>query len=683
MTYTTQILKLGKQNAHAAWAVLGATSLALTIAGCSSENSSNPGGNDVGGTTSANTTASSSVGGNTSSTSGTKAATGGATQGNTTAAAGGSNATGGAQNTGANTGGTTANNTKQTGGATAAGGTTKNGGGASSTGTGKATGGTTSGAGGATTAPGGSGKGGASAATGGATTNGGAGATGGTNAGGGATSAGGNTGTAGSTGVTPTLSCVTSTNNTWTKNVAVTTATSGTADVTVNDTAAQTWDGFGGAFNDLGWSVLTSDAMKNDAVKYLFGNFPDGAHFTWGRIPMGASDYATKRYTLDDPDAADPQPPAARPAADTSLSKFTIANGHDDKYLIPYIKAAKAAAATAGSSIKFWASPWTPPIWMKTGYKSDSGGSGGGNAVRPSYFDGGSMVSDSATLQAYAQYYVKFVNAYKGEGIDIEVVSPQNEPGYEQNYPSCLWDATTYLSFVKLLGAAMEPLGIKVMLGTMSNNGDTVAGKARKDINDIAKPVLADATAKGYISVAGVQWGALGQVVTDNGSTFGNGIKVWATEHKCGNYPWESNYNKTQAPNDQAYGVESWGYIRDAIVKGKVTSYNAWNMVLDKLGLGNDLSRDWRQNALLVADGGKVNTTQAFNVFRHFGAVDPGDKVVGTSGGDAVAFKKTDGTVVVVMYSASAKSNYTVKIGSKLLQFSMPAAGWATVVSPP
>ncbi len=106
------------------------------------------------------------------------------------------------------------------------------------------------------------------------------------------------------------------------------------------------------------------------------------------------------------------------------------------------------------------------------------------------------------------RYFTKFVNGYKGMGINIEVVSPQNEPGYDQNYPSCLWDSATYVTFIKsYLGPAMMPLGVKVMLGTMSNAGDA----NRNDIN-IATAVLADATAKSFVSVAGVQWGVLERV---------------------------------------------------------------------------------------------------------------------------------------------------------------------------
>ena len=131
--------------------------------------------------------------------------------------------------------------------------------------------------------------------------------------------------------------------------------------------------------------------------------------------------------------------------------------------------------------------------------------------------------------------------------------------------------------------------------------------------------------------------------------------------------------------------MESWGYIRDAINKGKVTSYSAWNMVLDKIGLGNDTSRDWRQDALLVADGGQVKPTPAYYVFRHmsqYAAV--GAKVVTTTGGDAVAFKNPDGSVAVTVYnSGAANPNFVVAALGKKVQFSMPGAGWATVLIKP
>jgi glucosylceramidase len=491
---------------------------------------------------------------------------------------------------------------------------------------------------------------------------------------GGAQSTGGTTtspGTGGSTVAASTL--VTSAAGAYWKSGTWTEATSGTADVTVNDTSPQQkWEGFGGCFNEMGWNKLSTPALQTEAINLLFGS-SEGANFSLGRIPIGASDYAMDRYTLDDtgtdvtPDGSE----SNRPAADTALSKFSL--DRDGQKLIPYIKAALAVKP----DIRFWASPWTPPVWMKTGYKKNASSPPGGNAKKPSYFDGGSMKSDAATLTAYAQYYTKFVQGYKDQGIKIDIVSPQNEPGYDTNYPSCLWDKATYTTWIgKYLGPAMNTLGVKVMLGTLSNSD------SGKDI-DSAQAAVADSTAKAFLTVVGAQWGVLDKV--NSGTSFG-GLPVWASEHKCGNYPWNPgggipNYVSSAAPNDQAYGVESWGYIRDAINKGKVTAYNAWNMVLDNVGKGIDTSRDWAQDALLTVSGGAITKTPAYYVFRHCSQfVTPGATVVGTSGSsDAIAFKNTDGSLVAVVYSKSAKSNYLVAIGGKKLQFSMPADGWATI----
>ena len=161
-------------------------------------------------------------------------------------------------------------------------------------------------------------------------------------------------------------------------------------------------------------------------------------------------------------------------------------------------------------------------------------------------------------------------------------------------------------------------------------------------------------------------------------------IPVWATEHKCGNYPWLTGY-KEPAPNDQAYAVESWGYIRDAIKAG-VTAYNAWNMVLDTAGKGNDTVRQWAQDALLIVNTSSKTLTlsPAYHVFRHVSQyVKPTAKVVATSGNtDAIAFKNPDGSVVAVMHSDAANASYSVQIKGTRYQFSMPAMGWATVVVP-
>ncbi len=432
----------------------------------------------------------------------------------------------------------------------------------------------------------------------------------------------------------------------WKTDGQLTPVTSGTSDVTVNETAtAQTWEGFGGAFNEKGWSYLSmlSASDRDAAIHLLYG--ADGARFAFGRIPIGASDYAMDRYTLDET------------ANDTSLEGFSI--DRDKQLLIPFVQAAQAVKP----NIRFWASPWTPPTWMKQGPFSP------GNA--PSPFDGGSMKSDDATMTAFAQYLIKFVQAYAQQGIPIEAISAQNEPSYTGNYPTCGWSPATYTTFIgQYLGPAKASAGLttKIMLGSF-NGGSADPG--------IVSSVMGDVTAQSYINVLGYQWGMQGRVASDESYN----LPVWQTEHKCGNYPWAKPFNADQAPNDQAYAVESWGLIRDWIKAG-VTAYSAWNMVLDTVGVGIDTTRVWPQNALLTVDTSAktLNITPTYWVFRHFSQfVATGAKVVATSGGDAVAFKNPDGSVVAVLYNSGSAKTMTVATASTKLQFAMPSNGWATV----
>ena len=429
----------------------------------------------------------------------------------------------------------------------------------------------------------------------------------------------------------------------------------------------KTFEGFGGAFNEMGWNYLNmlSAADKDHAMKLLFDG-TDGAHFGIGRIPIGASDYALQRYTDDET------------ANDTSLTSFSITE--DMKYLIPYVKAAQAI----NGSIRFWASPWTPPTWMKTNSGTVNGTSCA--KVGATAFDGGCMQDIAANLTAHANYFVDWVKAYAGQSITIETVAPQNEPNYAQGYPSALWDPALYTKFVgQYLGPAFSAAGLstKIMLGTMSN-GDN--GAQSKDLMVVTN-AMGNATAKGLFKVIGLQWGMLDLYKATPSMFDMYNLPVWATEHKCGNYPWNPSGSPAYvepAPNNQAYGVESWGYIRDAIKAG-VTAYNAWNMVLDTVGKGNDTTRQWSQDSLLVVNTSSKTLvlTPAYYVFRHVSQyIQPAAKVVATSGGDAIAFKNPDGSVVAAMYNSGGASTYIVQIKGQKYQFSMPGTGWATVVVP-
>ena len=462
---------------------------------------------------------------------------------------------------------------------------------------------------------------------------------------------------------------ITSAEGAYWQTVQVTETTAGDANVTVDASdEAQTWEGFGGCFTELGWvylSELGADA-RQQALELLFGE--QGAHFTWGRIPIGGNDYVQSRYTLDDTgeDVVPDSTESNRPSPDPELAHFSI--DRDLEHLIPYIQAAQAV----NPGLRFWAIPWTPPVWMKTGY---SAAEDWDTHAIASYYDGGSMKDDEETLSAHAQYFVRFLEAYAAEGIDIEFVAPQNEPGYdnELNYPSCHWEPETYTDFIgQHLGPALNDAGLDtgVMLGSFDNGTST----------NYIEQVLADSAAREYCTVAGVGYGMVNASNVE--AVHQAGIPVWVAEHKAGNYFWLPSY-QTPAPNDFAYAIETWELIRDAITNVGVSAYNAWHMVLDASGERVIDASQWAQDSLLVADGDELIATPAYYVFRHFSRyVEPGARVVTVSNGDAVAFKNPDDSLVIVLHNAGEATELTVDVGGRSLRFSAPEHGFATLIVP-
>ena len=575
----------------------------------------------------------------------------GCTAGQTGDGSGGSVGTGGGRSGGSGgpTGGSPGAGGAASGGAMGKGGATGSGGAPGSGGSGPA------GGGGGATGTGGP-------ASGGSPGTGGAGAgTGGTGSGG--------TGTGGTSPALPPL--VTSGPGAyWNTSATLTTVTSGTVDITVDDTMTyQRFDGFGGAFNEQGWDDIqqlgASDQTK--AITLLF-DATNGAHFMYGRIPIGSSDYAMSRYTDDET------------AGDTSMTGFSVSR--DQQYLIPYVQ----AALGVNPQLHLWGSPWTPPTWMKTASGSANGTSCAN--MNNNKFDGGCMSagSNNQNLTAFALYLSKWVTAYASAGITVEAIHPQNEPNYSTPYSSCLWTPALYDQFIaSYLGptfASNNPT-TQIWLGTMSNDNSGTDPA-------IISAVTADKAAMKYVKGAGLQW----NVMSSTASLASMGLTVMQTGHKCGNYPFTVSgenpppgpTNSSMAPNDRAYGMESWGLIRDWIKAG-VNSYSAWNMVLDTLGAGNATTRNppWYQNALLVVNRSAktLTVTPAYYVFRHLSQyVQPGATRVATTGTslDALAFKNPDGSIVTVMYNAgSAAKTAILSVGGTKLQLSIPSTGWATV----
>jgi glucosylceramidase len=411
----------------------------------------------------------------------------------------------------------------------------------------------------------------------------------------------------------------------------------------------QAWHGFGGTFAEAGWEVLQllRDPERERAMRLLFDR-SEGAGFTIGRIPIGASDYALDRYSL------------APVPDDYAMEHFSIER--DRRLLIPFVR----AALDLNPDLVLWASPWSPPPWMKT---NDA-------------FDRGDIEQDARTLQAHALYLARFVESYRDEGIRIRAVHPQNEPGWPQDYPSCGWPDDSMRAYIaNHLGPlfAERLPDTEVWLGTMSNTKS----------DSIVRDVMGDANAASYVRGIGLQWGMeqnARQYVDDYG------LPTLQTEHRCGHYPWivkdePDNYPDGAAfgpaPNDHDYAVESWGLIKRWIDQ-RVNGYLAWNMVLDRNGYNLDEVRPWAQNALLVVDreARRLTVTPAYHVFRHVaGFVVPDATVLDVGEAEALAWRNPDDSIVAVVHNPGEQASETVlAIDGDRWRFSVPARGWATLV---
>jgi glucosylceramidase len=329
------------------------------------------------------------------------------------------------------------------------------------------------------------------------------------------------------------------------------------------------------------------------------------------------------------------------------MEQFSIAR--DEEMLIPYVR----AALEIKPELRLWGSPWVVPSWMMSGRN---------------------MKNDAQTLEAHALYFAKFVQEYAKQGLTIEAVHQQNEPGYAR----VTWTHPQFIDFIKTyLGPKFEELGVsaEIWCGTMSHPNDA----------DIATTLTSDADALRYTKGFGLQWNL--QDTVAELAPFG---PVMQTEHKCGNYNFatpywdQSRYDSSKPQNDHLYGEESWQLIRDWIVAG-VNSYSAWNMVLDSNGRSLD---GWPQNALLVVDRDteQLIVTPAYYAFRHYSQyIAPGASRIDVSGSsDAVAFQNPSGSIVLEVYnSGEAPEQVNADVAGQLYQFAVPSHGWATLLFEP
>lgn len=415
-------------------------------------------------------------------------------------------------------------------------------------------------------------------------------------------------------------------------------------DFVVNtDSLLQEIDGIGGAFNELGWAALQTlpEESSKQVFKDLFSE--EGCNFSMCRIPIGASDYALSYYSHNDV------------PGDFVMRDFNIDR---DKYiLIPYLK----EALGVNPDLKIWASPWTPPAWMKVNEHYSLRAGDWNNRSNGNRMDPGAQILSNATafkmqdqyLKAYALYFSKFIQAYKKEGIDLFSIQPQNEIAYAPNWPSCTWRAEDFSIFIgEYLGPKLEEDGLdtEIWLGTIN------WGRP-----DYVRTILDNEKASKYIKGVGFQWGGSNSIPTISKEY--PQYKFMQTENKCG-----------EGENDWSALQTSWETMVH-FFNNKGGSHMYWNMVLDETGKS---AWGWPQNSMVVVNktSKEVTYTDEFYLFKHLSHfVQPGDHYLKSSEGkNHIVFQLKDGRVAVLVNNPSDTQ--------ETLNFKIDDKGFAINVKP-
>lgn len=416
------------------------------------------------------------------------------------------------------------------------------------------------------------------------------------------------------------------------------------------DAPQQRIDGFGGAFSEKGWDALAalSPVRRETALAALFG--PAGAAFNLGRTPIGANDIARKWYSYDET------------PGDFALRDFSIAN--DRETLIPFIKAARALA----TDLTVWASPWSPPTWMKKGGHYAQAPAWPGQpdtGIRPEQYgkEGiDSFILEDRYLHTYARYFRRYVEAYRAEGVPISMVMPQNEFNSAQPFPSCCWTPEGLARFIPFLGREMGPLGIDIFFGTLERGNAGLLSR-----------VLADPQAGPLVKGVGVQWAGKG-ALADIRKAHPN-LTIWGSEQECGT-----------GTNDWHYARFGWETIKRYFVNG-ASAWHYWNLAMP---IGGMSGWGWPQNALITVDtkAGTWRFNPEYWMLRHLsGFVRKGARLVPAESffgfENQLAFLNPDGSLILVVgneMSEPQRVRYAIKDAS--LELLLPADSFNTIVIP-
>lgn len=377
--------------------------------------------------------------------------------------------------------------------------------------------------------------------------------------------------------------------------------------------------GFGGAFTEASAYTLScvSEDKRNEVIKAYF-NRENGLNYSIGRVHIHSCDFALGNYTYVED-------------YDHELKTFDIS--HDFKWVIPLIK---DAMKERGEAIQILASPWSPPAWMKSNNEMNHGGK-----LLPEYFD------------AWANYYVKFIKAYREAGIPIDSITVQNEPAAVQVWDSCIYTAEEERDFIKNhLGPTLVKAGLgDIKLYIWDHNRDIIVERA--------KTVLEDPEAAKYVYGTGLHW-----YVSEEFEKVGKVHELFPDKHIL----------FTEGCQEGGVHIGAWHtgerYGRNMIgdINNWCEGYLDWNICLNETGGPNHVNNLCDAPIIVNTQNNEVIYNSSYYYIGHFSKyVQPGAYRVGCSVNDdqllTTAFINPNGEkVVIVMNQTEQNITYDLNI---------------------
>ncbi|MGE5296643.1 MAG: glycoside hydrolase family 30 protein [Solirubrobacterales bacterium] len=433
----------------------------------------------------------------------------------------------------------------------------------------------------------------------------------------------------------------------------------------------QTVKGLGASLTDASAYVLAQLQKKNPslyayAMERLF-SADKGAGFSFLRLPMGSSDYtATDRYYTY----------ADEPSAD--LSTFSIE--HDKEYIIPMLK----EAIRINPEIELMGSPWSPPAWMKTngsltGITKEEKAAGKICRLKPECFD------------LYAEYFARYVQAYREQGIAIHAITLQNEPQFDAaRYPCMRLPVEDEARLAALVGRKLAERGLATKIFAHDHNWvlhpndrQIIGGDRKMDPLERVTKLFTDDAAGPY--VAGSAWHCYSGSIEDMQRVYGTlherftDRPIFCTEISA----WRDTSRK------EWFGDVQWGLRANWL--GTFQNWGSasleWNLVLDHK-YGPTLRDDSLAIGLVTVDSDTYNSVKCereYYAMAHVSkAARPGatcvkTSVTGAGAIEAAAFHLKTGQISLVTFNPdSVDRPFEVVCGECRFAYTLPARSVAT-----